>query len=86
MLTVGFRAAKVVADGGVYGLVCKENLADATTFKIPALLTDGADLAARHDHLHSLGIPADSIVDLEYHDYARSKYLALGMPDTMPLR
>lgn len=42
-LTVGFRAAKVVADGGVYGLVCKENLADAATFKIPALLTDGAD-------------------------------------------
>ena len=42
-LTVGFRAAKVVADGGVYGLVCKENLADAATFKITALLTDGAD-------------------------------------------
>ncbi len=49
-------------------------------------LTDGADLAARHDHLHSLGIPETSIVDLEYHDYARSKYLALGMPDTMPPR
>ncbi len=43
VLTVGFRAAKVVADGGVYGLVCKENLADAETFKIPAVLTDGAD-------------------------------------------
>ena len=25
-----------------------------------------------------------SIVDLEYNDYARSKYLALGMKDTMP--
>ena len=49
-------------------------------------LTDGADLAARHDYLHSLGIPEASIVDLEYHDYARSKYLALGMPDTMPPR
>ena len=49
-------------------------------------LTDGADLAARHDHLHSLGIPETSIIDLEYHDYARSKYLALGMPDTMPPR
>lgn len=24
------------------------------------------------------------IVDLEYHDYARSKYKALGLPDTMP--
>ena len=25
-------------------------------------------------------------VDLEYFDYASSKYLALGMPDTMPKR
>ncbi len=49
-------------------------------------LTDGADREVRHDHLHSLGIPETSIVDLEYHDYARSKYLALGMPDTMPPR
>ncbi len=49
-------------------------------------LTDGADLVARHDYLHSLAIPEASIVDLEYHDYARSKYLALGMPDTMPPR
>ena len=48
--------------------------------------TDGADLTARHRYLASLGIPESSIVDLEYFDYARSKYLALGMPDTMPLR
>ena len=27
---------------------------------------------------------AASIVNLEYFDYARSKYIALGMPDTMP--
>ena len=46
--------------------------------------TDGADLAARHRYLLSIGIPQSSIVDLEYYDYARSKYLALGMPDTMP--
>ena len=46
--------------------------------------TDGADLAARHEYLASLGIPKSSVVDLEYYDYARSKYLALGMPDTMP--
>ena len=46
-------------------------------------LTDGADLAARHDFLHSLGIPDSAIVDLAYHDMARSKYLALGMPYTM---
>ena len=47
-------------------------------------LTDGDDLAARHDYLHGLGIPESAIVDLAYHDYARSKYLALGMTDTMP--
>lgn len=46
--------------------------------------TDGADLVARRRYLDSLGIPESSIVDLEYLDYARSKYLALGMPDTMP--
>ncbi len=46
--------------------------------------TDGADLAARRRYLLSIGIPESSIVDLEYYDYARSKYLALGMPDTMP--
>ena len=48
--------------------------------------TDGADLAARHAYLNEIGIPETSIVDLEYFDYARSKYLALGMPDTMPKR
>ena len=46
--------------------------------------TDGADLAARHTYLNSIGIPESSIVNLEYFDYARSKYLALGLPDTMP--
>ena len=46
--------------------------------------TDGEDLAARHRYLNAVGIPESSIVDLEYFDYARSKYLALGMPDTMP--
>ena len=46
--------------------------------------TDGADLAARRAWLNSIGVDDSSIVDLEYFDYARSKYLALGMPDTMP--
>ena len=46
--------------------------------------TDGEDLVARHKYLNSIGIPEASIVNLEYFDYARSKYLALGMPDTMP--
>ena len=46
--------------------------------------TDGDDISARHRYLASLGIPESSVVDLEYFDYARSKYLALGMKDTMP--
>ena len=46
--------------------------------------TDGEDIAARHRYLASIGISDKSIVDLEYSDYARSKYLALGMKDTMP--
>jgi pyruvate formate lyase activating enzyme len=46
--------------------------------------TDGGDIAARHRYLASIGIPKESIVELEYYDYARSKYLALGMKDTMP--
>jgi pyruvate formate lyase activating enzyme len=48
--------------------------------------TDGADVQARHAYLRSLGIPDESVVELEYLDYARSKYLALGMPDTMPAK
>ena len=46
--------------------------------------TDGADVAARHRYLNSIGIGDDRIVELEYHDYARSKYKALGIEDTMP--
>ena len=46
--------------------------------------TDGADVPARHAFLNSIGIADKSIVELEYHDYARSKYLALGLKDTMP--
>ena len=46
--------------------------------------TDGEDLAARHRYLASLGLAENQVVDLEYFDYARSKYLALGMKDTMP--
>ena len=46
--------------------------------------TDGVDIAARHAYLNSLGIGEDRIVDLEYLDYARSKYRALGIEDTMP--
>jgi len=48
--------------------------------------TDGADLEARRRYLASLGIGKDRIVELDYHDYARSKYEALGLKDTMPAR
>jgi pyruvate formate lyase activating enzyme len=48
--------------------------------------TDGADLAARHRYLRSIGIPDAAVVDLEYFDYARSKYRALGVKDNMPTR
>jgi hypothetical protein len=49
-------------------------------------LTDGQDLTARRKYIRSLGIPDSSVVELEYLDYARSKYLALGMKDTMPVK
>lgn len=47
-------------------------------------LTDGDDLAARHRDLDEMGVPKEARVELEYNDYARAKYLALGLPDTMP--
>ena len=47
-------------------------------------LTDGDDIGARHRWLNSIGIPESAIVNLQYHDYARSKYLALGMQNTLP--
>ena len=55
-----------------------------TTFFVKG--SDGEDIIARHRYLNSIGIPDSSIVNLEYRDYARSKYLALGMPDTMPAK
>ena len=77
---------------GVSNAVVKKNLERLVAAKaklsarclvVPGC-TDGEDLAARHRYLNSIGIPEQSIVDLEYFDYARSKYLALGMADTMP--
>ncbi len=47
-------------------------------------LTDGADLVARRNYLRSIGIADKDVVELEYFDYARSKYLAFGMKDTLP--
>ena len=77
---------------GVSNKVIRENLkrlvAAKAKMEVRCLVvpncTDGADLAARHAYLNSIGVPESSIVNLEYFDYARSKYLALGLPDTMP--
>ena len=44
------------------------------------------DMPARYAYLESIGIARDNVVELEYHDYARSKYLALNLPDTMPAK
>ena len=77
---------------GVSNRVVKKNLerlvAAKANLEVRCLVvpgcTDGADIIARHRYLGSIGIPENSIVDLKYYDYARSKYLALGMKDTMP--
>ena len=77
---------------GVSNAVVKKNLerlvAAKANIEVRCLVvpgcTDGADIIARHRYLNSIGIPESSIVNLEYFDYARSKYLALGMEDTMP--
>ena len=66
-------------------LVAEKAKLEVRCLKVPGC-TDGGDLAARHRYLASLGLPDSSVVDLEYYDYARSKYLALGMKDTMPPR
>ena len=45
-LTVGFRADKVDANGQTFGLVCKNNLTDTTTFTLDATLANEAGGAA----------------------------------------
>ena len=77
---------------GVSNVVVRKNLerlvAAKANLEVRCLVvpgcTDGEDITARHRYLNSIGIPESSIVNLEYFDYARSKYLALGMEDTMP--
>ena len=77
---------------GVSNVVVRKNLerlvAAKAKLEVRCLVvpgcTDGEDITARHRYLNSIGIPESSIVNLEYFDYARSKYLALGMEDTMP--
>lgn len=77
---------------GVSNVIIKRNLERLVSEKVKLEVrclsvpgcTDGEDLVNRHRYLKSLGIADSAVVDLEYYDYARSKYLALGMPDTMP--
>lgn len=44
------------------------------------------DMHERYAYLESIGIARSNVVELEYFDFARSKYLALGMKDAMPPR
>ena len=72
-----------IIKGNLKRLVAEKVKMEVRCLVVPGC-TDGADIAARHRYLASIGIADKSIVDLEYYDYARSKYLALGMEDTMP--
>ena len=75
---------------GVSNAVIKRNLArlaaEKAKLEVRCLVVPKCtdDMPARYAYLDSIGIPRTSVVELEYHDYARSKYLALGLPDTMP--
>ncbi len=75
---------------GVSNEVIKRNLerlvAAKAKIEVRCLVVPGLteDMPARYAYLDSLGIARKSVVELEYHDYARSKYLALGLEDTMP--
>ena len=75
---------------GVSNKIIKKNLerlvAAKAKLEVRCLVVPGCteDMSARYAYLDSIGIPRSSVVELEYHDYARSKYLALGMKDAMP--
>ena len=75
---------------GVSNRIIKKNLerlvAAKAKLEVRCLVVPGCteDMPARYAYLDSIGIPRSSVVELEYFDYARSKYKALGIPDTMP--
>ena len=77
---------------GVSNKFIKKNLerlvAAKAKIEVRCLVVPGCteDMSARYAYLDSIGIPRSSVVELEYFDYARSKYKALGIPDTMPAR
>ena len=75
---------------GVSNGIVKKNLerlvAAKVALEVRCLVVPGLteDMPARYAYLDSIGVPRKSVVELEYLDYARSKYRALGIPDTMP--
>ena len=75
---------------GVSNKVIKKNLerlvAAKAKLEVRCLVVPGRteDMSARYAYLESIGISRKDVVELEYFDYARSKYMALGIPDTMP--
>ena len=75
---------------GVSNTVIKKNLerlvAAKAELEVRCLVVPGCteDMPARYAYLDSIGISRKGVVELEYFDYARSKYQALGIPDTMP--
>ena len=77
---------------GVSNNIIKRNLEWLTKanakIEVRCLVVPGLteDMQGRYAYLDSIGIARSNVVELEYFDYARSKYLALGMKDTMPLR
>ena len=77
---------------GVSNSIIKVNLerlvAAKARLEVRCLVVPGLteDMTARYAYLDSIGISGKNVVELEYLDYARSKYLALGMEDTMPVK
>lgn len=77
---------------GVSNRVVKRNLERLVAVKakleVRCLVVPGLteDLSARYAYLDSIGISRKDVAVLEYLDFARSKYKALGIADTMPPR
>ena len=77
---------------GVSNKVIKRNLerlvAARAKLEIRCLVVPGCteDMPERYAYLESIGVDRKDVVELEYLDYARSKYKALGIPDAMPMK
>lgn len=75
---------------GVSNKIIKKNLerlvAAKVKLEVRCLVVPGhtEDMSARYAYLDSIGISRKNVVELEYFDYARSKYQALGIQDVMP--